>query len=246
MIEIPAGWFVMGSASGHPDEQPPTAVYLSGYAIDRTEVTNEAYQRFVAATGRRSPVYWNGSSPPAGQEDRPVVGVGWQDAADYCAWIGKRLPTEAEWEKACRGPAELEYPWGDTWDPSLANCRLWDLKLEAAWEVLADNEPQTLRAVGSYPAGASGYGALDMAGNAAEWVADWYTWEGYDDVERIDPIGVGPPWNRSIRGSAWLDPHGSRERLADASRCAWRSSSHSYDDPRVGFRCARSATDSGV
>src|SRR5205085_9583235 len=107
--------FVMGS-DDHSDEQPAHRVYLDAYSLDTYEVTNALYGRFVDATGRQAPPYrddatWNGAT-------RPVVGVSWADADAYCRWAGKRLPTEAEWEKAARGPDAGMYPWGDAWDPS--------------------------------------------------------------------------------------------------------------------------------
>jgi formylglycine-generating enzyme required for sulfatase activity len=95
--------------------------YLDAFAIDRYEVTNIQYGRFLSATGKRAPSYWSDGQYPAGRADYPVVGIGWEDASAYCAWAGKRLPREAEWEKACRGPDGNLYPWGNQWDARLAN-----------------------------------------------------------------------------------------------------------------------------
>ena len=121
MVAIPAGEFVMGSDTGRADERPAHTVYLDAYELDRYEVTNAQYRRFLLATGARSPRHWNGAVYPAGQADYPVVGVRWEDADAYCRWTGKRLPTEAEWEKACRGTAGRVYPWGKAWEPKRAN-----------------------------------------------------------------------------------------------------------------------------
>lgn len=249
---IPAGEFIMGSLDGRADERPPRRVYLDAFEINRYEVTNGQYQRFLLETGRKGPQYWQGSDYPAGQADYPVVGAGWQEANAYCEWAGKRLPTEAEWEKACRGPYGYVFPWGDVWDYSKANSGYdqvehWPLSLEEGWQLLrytaGESEVPTLQPVGSYPDGASGYGVLDLAGNLSEWMADWYNWDGYGDLPATNPIGTGPPWNHSVRGSGWFDRRGQEDGIADASRCAARNSSHSYDDPRIGFRCARSLQD---
>jgi formylglycine-generating enzyme required for sulfatase activity len=253
MVYIPAGDFLMGSGSGRDNEQPQRQVYLDAYEIDRYEVVNEQYYRFVFATGRRPPRYWNGSDYPPGQADMPVVGVGWLDADAYCAWVGKRLPTEAEWEKACRGTDGRIYPWGDTWHPDRANVGLpfvepqsgmWD----KAWTFLQadseDSELPSLRPVGSYPEGASQYGLMDMAGNASEWVLDWYNWNGYWEMPTRNPIGLEPPWNRCLRGSSWYVPYGDVAQRQLRSRCSARNSSHSADvDARMGFRCARSISE---
>ncbi len=248
MVEIPAGEFIMGSNSGKSDAQPERLVYLDAFSIDRYEVTNAQYQRFLKADGRHPPVYWNGLDFPTGQPDRPVVGVGWKDAHDYCEWQGKRLPSEAEWEKACRGVDGRTFPWGEVWDEKKANVGLsaahnWPRDLEAGWGLLQITDGKMglplLKPVGSYLAGASPYGALDLVGNVSEWVEDWYNWNGYLEMPVVNPLGLGPPWNHSLRGSAWYDRQGEAGLVEEQSRCSMRNSSHSYDDPRVGFRCAR-------
>jgi formylglycine-generating enzyme required for sulfatase activity len=250
MAYIPAGEFLMGSNEGRENEQPPRMVYLDAFEIDRFEVVNEQYQRFIQATGRRAPRYWTGSDYPSGQADLPVVGVGWLDADAYCTWVGKRLPTEAEWEKACRGTDGRTYPWGDTWSQAGANVGLpfeepksglWN----KAWALLQldpdSSELASLQPVGTYPMGASPYGIMDMAGNASEWVMDWYNWDGYWDLPNRNPQGLGPPWNRCTRGSSWYVPYGDVDQGKFRSRCAARNSSHAGDvDARMGFRCARS------
>jgi formylglycine-generating enzyme required for sulfatase activity len=258
IVIIPAGEFLMGSTSGPPDEQPQRRVYLDTFALDRYEVANTQYHRFLQATGRLAPPYWTGDAYPRHQADFPVVGVSWQDAADYCTWAGKRLPTEAEWERACRGDAGQTYPWGELWDPQRANvdrtiehsqatprAAAWD----EAWGRLQATTPAPgnpgLRPVGSYLTGASPYGVLDLVGNAAEWEADLYNWSGYSDLPTRNPLGTGPAWNHVLRGSSWYDPYGEAGRVQEMSRCAARNSAHIAHDPRLGFRCASSGPSMG-
>jgi iron(II)-dependent oxidoreductase len=251
MAIIPAGDFVMGSDRGKKHEQPPKWVYLDAYEIDRFEVTQAQYQQFLQSSGREPPIYWKGGNYPPGTASRPVVGVSWPDAQGYCEWAGKRLPTEAEWEKACRGREGKIFPWGDDWSEGKANlgaiqAENWPLDLEEGWEILqlTPDRPDLpgLQPVGSYLNGISDYGVFDLAGNASEWVADWYNWDGYEELPRRNPIGLGPPWNHSVRGSGWFDRRGMQALIMDSSRCSARNSSHSDADPRLGFRCARSRT----
>ena len=260
IVQIMAGDFLMGSDSGHADERPTHIVYLDAFEIDRYEVTNIQYQRFIQETGHRVPFYWTNDQYPADQADYPVVGVSWEDAEAYCSWAGKRLPTEAEWEKACRGTDARIYPWGNQWKPHWANVdvsirtlrpvghdefetSVWDM----AWQFLrttpAAADQPGLQPVGSYPEGASPYGLMDMVGNASEWVADWYNWSDYTHMPTRNPLNTAPPWNHCLRGSAWHDPVGDAAWVQDMSRCTARSSSHAgNDDPRLGFRCARTLT----
>jgi len=259
VIRIPAGEFVMGSNTGRDDELPQRSVYLDAFEMDRYEVTNAQYRRFLQSTGRESPAYWPGDDHPPGQAGYPVVGVSWEDANAYCTWAGKRLPTEAEWEKACRGTDGRRYPWGDVWNPLRANVDVSahasslagqvgdEAAWNAAWQFL--REPPTgdgkpaLRPVGSYPDGVSPYGVMDLVGNASEWVFDWYNWGDYADMPMRNPLGLGPPWNHCLRGSAWHDPAGGEAWAQIMSRCSTRNSSHVSSDPRVGFRCARSVSE---
>lgn len=249
MALIPAGVFTLGSEQGADDERPLREIYLDAYKIDRFEVTNAQYRRFVLSTGTRAPQHWTGSEFPAGQSDSPVIGVSWSEANAYCEWVNKRLPSEAEWEKACRGPDMNIFPWGDTWDPRRANTGTkhstnWPPTVEGIWYFLeadlSNDENPHLMPIGSYPLGASPYGVLDMAGNATEWVLDWYNWEGYEDLPARNPVGDAPPWNHVVRGSAWVDKQGEQYLVADLSRCSKRNSSHTSNDPRIGFRCAHS------
>ncbi len=246
VARVPAGEFIMGSNTHHDNERPQHIVYLDAFEIDRYEVTNAQYQRFVKAAGREPPLHWSGSDYPPGQADYPVVDVAWVDAEAYCAWAGKRLPTEAEWEKACRGADGRTFPWGDEWRSDRANVNVSTPpsknidNLRALLAVTpATSSAPGLRPVGSYPGNASPYGVLDMVGNASEWVADWYNWGGYQDMPATNPLNLSPPWNRCLRGSAWFDPYGGAAWAQDQSRCSARNSSHVPTDPRVGFRCAR-------
>jgi formylglycine-generating enzyme required for sulfatase activity len=241
MVRVPAGWFVMGSDAGEPDELPVRRVWVGAFAIDRFEVTNLQYRRFLEATDRPAPRYWEGGDYPSGTALDPVVGVGWRDACDYCAWVGERLPTEAEWEKACRGTDGRTFPWGDRWEPRRAN--VWSVRvahLDDAWALVPSHSGPGLRPVDAFPGGVGPYGTHGMVGNAAEWVADRYDPDGYAGWPLVDAIGTGPSPNHSIRGGPWLDPFATPGSLERAGRCAERNSSHSYDDPRVGFRCATS------
>jgi formylglycine-generating enzyme required for sulfatase activity len=178
----------------------------------------------------------------------PVTGIGWDDAGLFCEWSRKRLPTEAEWEKACRGPGGNIFPWGEKWDHTRANTGFaqnlnWPSTFDEGW-VLLKESPRSydfpgLNPVGDYFDGASFYHVFDLVGNTSEWVSDWYNWNGYWDLPSVNPFGSRPEWNHSLRGSAWFDRRGQEVGIAEGIRCAARSSSHSFDDPRVGFRCAR-------
>lgn len=256
-ILIPEGQFWMGSDDRRADEKPLHQVYLDAYCIDRYEVTNAQYRLFLQASGAKAPVYWLAGQFPKGQADMPVSGLDWFEANAYCTWAGKRLPTEAEWEKACRGSDMRIYPWGNQWedgraniDPNAGSLREvsltepgsngWDL----GWELLKSTpgriDQPALRPVGSYPDGISAFGLYDMAGNVSEWVADWYNWKDYSGLPDRNPVNQGPPWNHVMRGSSWFDPYGNADWEIDQSRCAARNSSHASAEPRAGVRCVGS------
>jgi iron(II)-dependent oxidoreductase len=216
MVLVPAGEFWMGSEEDD-DEKPRHRVYLDAYYIDKYAVTNILYERFMSAANRGTPLFWDDSK--FNGPSQPVVGVTWHDADAYCKWAGKRLPTEAEWEKAARGTDGRKYPWGDQWDPSRAN---------SAESKLGKSTP-----VGSYPGGASPYGALDMTGNVWHWVADWYDKDYYKHGPETNPRGAESGQSRVLRGGAWyLNPI----YLRSAYRFSWPPH---LRNGHYGFRCAK-------
>jgi formylglycine-generating enzyme required for sulfatase activity len=225
LVFVPAGEFTMGSDDGGSDERPAHTVYLDAFAIDRTEVTNAQYARCVQAGACRPPDPSRSSTradyfADPRYADYPVIYVSWDDARAYCAWAGRRLPTEAEWEKAARGTDGRTYPWGDEWDASKANTD------EAG--------PGDTTPVGAYPQGASPYGALDMAGNVWEWVADWYGANYYRESPGENPLGPASGAYRVVRGGSW----NNYQWLARAAIRGRNTPGNRDDD--VGFRCARS------
>jgi formylglycine-generating enzyme required for sulfatase activity len=189
MVLVPAREFRMGSNEGDADEKPVHQVYLDAFYIDKYEVTNALYEKFMQATGRQAPVYWNDKD--YNTPNQPVVGVSWHDAEAYCQWAGKRLPTEAEWEKAARGTDGRIYPWGNQWEERKANS-----------SGTADGYQYTAP-VGSFETGKSPYGAYDMAGNVWEWVADWYAEKYYQGSPARNPTGPESGQSRVLRGGAW-------------------------------------------
>ena len=264
MVLVPAGEFLMGSPAGTdglPDEQPQRRVYLSSFLIDRYEVTNEAYAKFVKTTGHRIPenpnpssTLWIDKAPMAGIERHPVVNVSWDDAVSYCRWMGKRLPTEAEWEKAARGVDERRYPWGNDWDITKANSasywagRTVEFSSGAEWEAFwikgegaklakekgVKGEVLTMP-VGSFPQSLSPYGLYDMAGNVAEWVQDWYDPNYYRSAPLSNPSGPERGAIKAMRGGSWLKP-------AVSLRAADRDWGTVDSRPSgTGFRCAKDA-----
>jgi formylglycine-generating enzyme required for sulfatase activity len=217
MVSVPAGEFIMGSEEGDSDEQPVHTIYLDAFYIDKTEVTNAQYRQCVEAGACDAPVdatYYDN----ADYAQHPVVFVSWHDADAYCRWAGKRLPTEAEWEKAARGTDGRTYPWGEGIDCDRAQ----------HGECAGQTVP-----VGSKPKGASPYGALDMAGNVWEWVADWYDSGYYSQSPARNPQGPDSGEERVLRGGSWS--YG-----ANFVRSANRYGDSPVDRfDNVGFRCAR-------
>ncbi len=190
MVWVPPGPFVMGADFGEFDEEPRHIVHLSGFFIDTYEVTNAAYTKCVEAGKCRRARYWRDKR--VNQPTHPVVAVGWKDAVAYCRWQKKRLPTEAEWEKAARGTDAREYPWGNDFRIDQVNMH----HDKDGWPTTAP--------VGSYPQNVSPYGAYDMAGNAWEWTADYWSPLYYRWSDKKDPKGPEKGVKRVMRGGSWL------------------------------------------
>jgi len=221
MVVIPAGEFLMGSDQGI--ERPPHKVFVDTFEIDVFEVTNEMFAKFVEETGyvtdaerAGEDITWR--TYAEGKPKHPVVKVSWNDAKAFCEWAGKRLPTEAEWEKAARGTDGRIYPWGNEWDPAKANTR------EAGY--------RGTTIVGSFPDGASPYGVMDMAGNVAEWTSDWFL--PYPGYPGGDPEAqyFGEKY-KVIRGGGWFS---TKDQVRTTTRSC---SSVDLANDDVGFRCAR-------
>ena len=227
MVYIPEGEFEMGD--GKTSNCPRHRVYVSAYWIGVYCVTNAQYLTFVEATGHRAPdradagnPVWKGRHFPQEKAGHPVVCVSWADAVAYAQWAGCELPSEAQWEKAARGPRGLIYPWGNDWDAS--RCRHDKNR----------GSEQTCP-VDGYPDGVSGYGTYNQSGNVWEWCADWYD-SGYCSPGR-DPRGPEGGSDRSRRGGSWgiVDPEGFR----GASRYG---SDPDYRGGYRGFRLVRPAS----
>ncbi|WP_447979595.1 formylglycine-generating enzyme family protein [Candidatus Nitrospira bockiana] len=228
MIQIPAGPFTMGSNDGDPDEAPEHSVFLSTYYIDKKEVTQAEYDRFVKATKRGKPFI------PVFEDDQskilrpelPAIGMSWADAEAYCRWAGKRLPTEAEWEKAGRGEGKRKYPWGDEFATGYAN---------------VDGEEDGFKYLappGSFESGRSPYGVYDMTGNVAEWVADTYSEDYYRKAPFRDPKGPEEGQHKVIRGGSWRETQHNARLSKRFQAKMWRT------DSTIGIRCAKSEDES--
>jgi sulfatase modifying factor 1 len=230
MVLIPEGSFLMGNDQGQNSEKPVRQIYLNAYWIDKYEVPMAQFYAFTAATGHRAPrlagylalasVDLSTFVEPA----KPVVGVSWEDARAYCEWKGKRLPTEAEWEKAAKGPGQRRWPWGNNPDPQLAN-------LDGAEDHFQGTSP-----VDSFPAGRSPYGIFNMTGNAMEWINDWYGERYYAVMPPRNPPGPSIGDEKVIRGGSW---HDSFRYAHTYSRFKMFPE---YRDATIGFRCARSTS----
>lgn len=236
MVHVPAGPFIMGSNDGPEDERPQHTVSLAEFFIDRNQVTNAEFTRFLNAKGTRASggQRWYDTDdsdarihqhegkwrPDPGHENHPVMEVSWYGAVAYCERLGKRLPTEAEWEKAARGTDARKFPWGNE-APDRTRAHFG-----AGWN--------DLKPVGGFPAGASPYGALDMAGNGWEWVSSAYQPYPYDASDGREDLNVLRV--RGTRGGGHDTPPAeltTTHRGRNVSRNP-RSGHHN-----IGFRCAR-------
>jgi formylglycine-generating enzyme required for sulfatase activity len=236
-VLIPAGFFLMGTSDADlvemelqyrwkrewfADEMPQHRIYLDAYYIDETPVTNSEYKKFLDAGMKRAvPANWDKHyrSYKIGEEHHPVTCVSWDDANAYAEWAGKRLPTEAEWEKAARGTDGRLFPWGKHLDITRFNSRESNIK-------------GTTPVIKYASRGASPFGVMDLMGNVSEWCADWYDAKYYASSPERDPQGPQDGDWHVLRGSAW-------DAAPDLARCASRD----YIVPEigyatVGFRCA--------
>ncbi len=226
MVEIPAGEFAMGSDGRQAleDERPMHRVWVDDFSMDLHEVTTAQYAVFLTATNRLAPWQWN-TVDLSQHRDRPVIGVDWSDADAYCQWKGKRLPTEAEWEKSAKGTDGRLYPWGN----QVPTKDLANFALGARFSY-----SQVLMPVLSYEQGKSPYGLYQMAGNVGEWVQDWYAANYYETSPDRNPQGSEQGQFKVLRGGSWSDlpkyllTYG-RFKLPPETR-------NSY----TGFRCAKS------
>jgi serine/threonine-protein kinase len=263
LLYVSPGEFLMGSADSDseadPEEKPQHRVSLDGFWIDKTEVTNAMFAKFVRDTGYRTDAEKSGKSyayignekwdvvngaqwrNPQGHSSNingldlhPVVNVSWNDANAYCSWAGRRMPTEAEWEKAARGTDGRLYPWGSS-RPNGSLLNFADRNFDISWADKNTDDGYTFTApVGSYPKGVSFYGALDMAGNVWQWVNDWYDENYYRNSPIQNPTGPSSGEFRVLRGGSWY----VKAKYARASNRNWNHPIDSED--AYGFRCALS------
>jgi gamma-glutamyl hercynylcysteine S-oxide synthase len=243
MVLVNAGGFTRGidnkQIEGFDDEAPAKMIYLSSYYIDKFEVSNRDYTEFIKATDHPAPAYWDHNL--LNQPQQPVTGVNWFDANAYCHWNNKRLPTEAEWEKAARGPAGSTYPWGNILDYSKAN-----------FAKGKSGQRDVTASVDAYPEGKSYYGVYNMAGNVFEWVQDWYD-SGYYRTGKEVKNPKGPQLGiafvaskanpkqattlkkKVIRGGSWFAP---AQSITTTHRF-WNDPMNNSYGVGLGFRCAR-------
>jgi formylglycine-generating enzyme required for sulfatase activity len=247
MVKIPAGTFLMGSdkkvdRNAYQPEFPQRRVYLDAYEIDKYEVTTVQFLKFVLATDRKPLIDWQyeGGNFQETMANHPVMHVSWFDADAYCRWAGKRLPTSAEWEKAARGEDGRIYPWGN--EPAgLSRANFGRTGLSGP----VRDRPERLLlyppiiSVDKYDNGVSPYGVFQLAGNVAEWTADWYDPHYYKTAPDRNPKGPEKGTQRAFRGGGWID-----------STPSVRPAQRNGTDPNtkmnwLGFRCARNAKDAG-
>lgn len=234
MVLIPGGFFTMGSDHDEADEKPAHRVYVNAFHMDKYEVTTSRYAKFLQATGRERPFKWN-EVDLLRDGDRPVIGLSWEDAHAYCRWSGKRLPSEAEWEKAARGTDKREYPWGNE-DPTSDH---GNFDQGFKWKGYT-----TLSVVGSFESGKSPYGVYDLSGNVTEWTADWYASGYYRASPVLNPQGPSLPekakpfsldfsHRKVVRGASWV----SGLKGMHSTMRAGSAPHNRHGD--VGFRCAQ-------
>jgi len=214
MVMVQAGSYTIGRDNGDEYARPSHAVTLPAFYVDRTEVSNAEYKKFVEATGHKPPPIKKGGSYQSGHDNWPVTEVTWQDAVDYAAWRGKRLPTEAEWEAAARGIDARIYPWGNSWVPGIANIKT-----------------KALANVGQFKEGASPSGAFDMIGNVWEWTADEFKLYPGSTASLPGGIKRGVTY-RVIRGGAY-----DCNEKNDASYRGFVDANEPQD--KTGFRCVK-------
>ncbi len=219
-VLIPAGKFVMGDNENSPRRE----IFLDAFYMDRYEITVARYGNFLKATGKLNEPDDFPESDLKKFGDFPVVGVNWHGANNYCRWAGKRLPTEAEWEKAARGEDGRKHPWGSD-EPTSAHARFGVSSRKPVY-------PDGVSRVGTHPKGMGPFGMYDLAGNAWEWVADWYS-TSFPRGESQNPKGPDNGTAKVIRGGGWMDP---ADRIT-ATKRMYLNPNESLED--TGFRCAR-------
>ncbi|HEU4684209.1 MAG TPA: SUMF1/EgtB/PvdO family nonheme iron enzyme [Nitrospira sp.] len=248
MVLVPAGEFIMGSdkqvdRNAYKAELPQRRVYLDAFQIDKYEVTNLQYLKFVVSTGRNPQIDWryDGGNFQEAMAQHPIMHVTWYDANAYCAWAGKRLPTEAEWEKAARGDDGRLNPWGNQ-PAGLSRVNFGRTGLSGP----VRDRPERLLLypplipVDKYENAVSPYGAYQMMGNVAEWVADWYSPDYYKVAPNRNPRGPELGTQKAFRGGGWMD-----------STTTMRAAMRNGTDPNtkinwMGFRCAKSVQPSSL
>ena len=233
MVQIPAGEFWMGRSNAMPedaedrwprgwlDDRPANLINVDAFSIDKYEVTNADYAKFLEAKGGKPPWHWPEGRIAEGQENQAVSNVNWFEATEFCKWAGKRLPTEAEWEKAARGGMDRKvFPWGDESNGPEGG---------PFPAVINQNKAQ---AVGTLKP--NGYGLYDMIGNVMEWTNDWFDAQYYNFMPKNNPKGPETGLYKSVRGGGWAEGRGMK--LANFYR--------NFTDPElrfdtVGIRCAK-------